>query len=64
MPRLGITAHDILVVDGALGANGVRRFVDLLVERLRAGKAEDVIDAVILAPRHRLRSRVMPVAAE
>ena len=64
VPRLGVTAHDILVVDGALGANGVRRFVHLLRQGLRAGKAEDVIHAVILAPRHRLRSRVMPVASK
>ncbi len=35
-----------------------------LRQGLRAGKTENVIDAVILAPSHRFRSRVMPVAAK
>jgi hypothetical protein len=64
MARLGIAAHDVLVVEGALDADSVRRLVDLPGQRLGSGKAEDVIDAVILAPGHRLGPRIMPVAAK
>lgn len=64
MARLGVAAHLRLVADGALGANGVGGLVDLSRERLRVGKAEDIIDAVVLAPGHCLRAGVMPVAPE
>ena len=59
-----IAAHDVLVADGALGANGVGSLVDFLRQRLRAGKAEHVVDVVVLAPGHRLGPGVMSVAAE
>jgi hypothetical protein len=64
MPRLGVTPHDIFVGECAFRANGVRCLVDLSRQRLRAGKAEDIVDAVRLTPRHRLGPRVMPVAPE
>ena len=47
--RLGVATHDVFVADGALGANGVGGLVDLSRERLRAGKAEYVIDVVLFA---------------
>ncbi len=31
-------------------------------ERLGTGQTEDVVDAVVLAPRHRLRPSIVPVA--
>jgi hypothetical protein len=60
MARLGIAAHDVLVIEGALAADSVRHLVDFLGQRLGSGKAEDVIDA----PGHRLGPRIMPVAAK
>ena len=62
--RFGEAAHDILVVERALGAHGVGRFIDFLAERLRAWKSEHIVDAVVLAPSHRLGPSVMAVAAE
>jgi len=62
--RLGVATHDVFVADGALGANGVGGLVDLSRERLRAGKAEYVIDVVLFAPGHCLRAGVMPIAPE
>ena len=41
---------------------GVRRFIDLLRQGLRAGQAEHIIDAIVFAPCHRLGPRVMAVA--
>ncbi len=64
MARLGIAAHDVLVIEGALDADSVRRLVDFLGQRLGSGKAEDVIDAVIFTPGHRLGPRIVPIAAK
>ena len=64
MPRLGVTPHDIFVVERTFRANGVGRLVDLSRRRPCAGKAKNIVDAVRLTPRHRLGSRVMPVAPE
>ena len=64
MARLGEAAHDVLVADCALGPHGVGRLVDFPGERLGSGKAEHVVDAVFLAPGHRLGPRVVPVAAK
>ncbi len=64
MARLGEAAHDVLVAYGALGAHGVGRLVDFPGERLGSGKAEHVVEAVFLAPAHRLGPGVVAVAAE
>jgi len=64
MSRLGVTPHAIFVVERAFSANGVRRLIDLSRQRLCAGKAEDIVDAIRLTPRHRLGPRVMPIAPE
>jgi len=44
--RLGVASDDVFVAEGALGAHGVGGGVDLSRERLRAGKAEDIVDAL------------------
>src|SRR6476646_7420019 len=59
---LGIAAQNRQVLDGASGADVVSDLVDFSGERLGAGQAEDVVDAVVLAPRHRLRPSIVPVA--
>jgi hypothetical protein len=64
MLGLGIAAHHRLVVDRSFGSNRVGRLVDLSGERLGAGQAKDVVDAVLLTPGHRLGAGVMAVAAE
>ena len=46
MPRLGITAHDRLAGQSALGADSVRRLVDLPRQRLRAGQSESRRSAI------------------
>src|SRR5450432_168173 len=46
MAGLGIAAHHGLVVDRAFGSNRVGGLVDLSGERLGAGQAEDIVDAV------------------
>jgi hypothetical protein len=61
---LGIAAHHGLIVDRAFGSNGVGGLVDLSCERLGAGQAKDVVDAVLLTPGRRLGAGVMAVAAE
>jgi hypothetical protein len=62
--RLVIAAQNSQVLDGASGADVVGDLVDFSGERLGAGQTEDVVDAVVLAPRHRLRPSIVPVAAE
>src|SRR6478736_2220421 len=62
--RLGIAAQNRQVLDGASGADVVGDLVDFSGERLGAGQAKDVVDAVVLAPRHRLRPSIVPVATE
>src|SRR5664280_2453884 len=62
--RLGIAAQNSQVLDGASGADVVGDLVDFFGERLGAGQTEDVVDAVVLAPRHRLRPGIVPVATE
>lgn len=61
---LGEAAHGVLVLDRALDADVVGDFLDLGSERLRAGEAEDVIDAVRLAPVHDLGPAIVAVAAD
>ena len=62
--RFGVAAHDGLVRQSALGAHRIRRLVDFLRQRLRAGQSEDVIDVVGLAPFHRLGPGIVAVAPE
>jgi hypothetical protein len=50
MPGLGIAAHHRLVVDCSFGSNCVGDLVDLSGQRLGAGQAKDVVDAVLLTP--------------
>src|SRR5712672_3893911 len=50
---LGIAAQNSQVLDGASCADVVGDLVDFSGERLGTGKAEDVVDAVVLAPRHK-----------
>jgi hypothetical protein len=64
MPGLGIAAHHRLVVDCLFGSNCVGDLVDLSGQRLGAGQAKDVVDAVLLTPGHRLGAGVMAVATE
>src|SRR5258707_10081008 len=62
--RLGIAAQNRQVLDGASRADVVSDLVDFSGERLGTGQTEDVVDAVVLAPRHRLRPRIVPVPPE
>src|SRR6188472_370422 len=62
--RLGIAAQNRQVLDGASRTNIVGNLVDFSGERLGTGQTEDVVDAVVLAPRHRLRPSIVPVATE
>src|SRR5713101_9822168 len=61
---LGIAAQNSQILDGASCADVVGDLVDFSGERLGARQAEDVVDAVVLAPRHRLRPSIVPVATE
>src|ERR1019366_260084 len=61
---LGIAAQNSQVLDGASRADVVGDLVDFSGERLGTGQTEDVVDAVVLAPCHRLRPSIVPVAAE
>src|SRR5450756_1866284 len=62
--RLGIAAQNRQVLDGASRADVVSDLVDFSGERLGPGQTEDVVDAVVLAPRHGLRPSIVPVATE
>src|SRR5471030_2638883 len=62
--RLGIAAQNSQVFDGASRADVVSDLVDFSGEWLGTGQTEDVVDAVVLAPRHRLRPSIVPVATE
>ena len=64
VPRLRIAAHGIFVADGGLGSHGVGGFVDLSRQRPCSGQAEDAIEAIALAPAHRLGARIMPLATK
>ena len=64
MAGLGVAAHHGLARHRAFGSHRIADLVHLPGERLGAGEAEHVIDAVMLAPAHRLRAGVMAVAAE
>src|SRR5258708_37350051 len=62
--RLGIAAQNRQVLGGASRADVVGDLVDFSGERLGARQAEDVVDAGVLEPRHRLRPSIVPVATE
>src|SRR4029077_17887312 len=62
--RLGIAAQNSQVLDGASRADVVGNLVDFFGERLGTGQTEEVVNAVVLAPRHRLRPSIVPVATE
>src|ERR1035437_9038632 len=61
---LGIAAQNRQVLDGASRADVVSDLVDFSGERLGTGQTEDVVDAIVLAPRHGLRPSIVPVATE
>src|SRR5471030_2915781 len=61
---LGIAAQNSQVLDGASRADVVGDLVDFSGERLGARQTEDVVDTVVLAPRHRLRPSIVRVATE
>src|ERR1700732_3582073 len=61
---LGIAAQNSQVLDGASRADVVGDLVGFSGGRLGTGKTKDVVDAVVLAPRHRLRPSIVPVATE
>src|ERR1700694_6014245 len=61
---LVIAAQNSQVLDGASRADVVSGLVGFSGERLGTGQTEDVVDAVVLAPRHRLRPGIVPVATE
>jgi hypothetical protein len=52
------------MIEGASGADVVGSVLDSLGKYCIAGQTKDVIDAVFVAPRHHLRTAVMPVAAD
>src|SRR5271165_7517726 len=62
--RLGIAAQNSQVLDGASGADVVGDLVDFSGERLGTGQTENVVYAVVLAPRHGFRPGIVPVATE
>jgi hypothetical protein len=62
--RLGIAAQNRQVLDGASRADVAGDFVDFSGERLGIGQTEDVVDAIVLVPTHRLRPSIVPVATE
>ena len=64
MARLGVAAQNRQVLDGASRADIVGDLVNFSGEWLGAGQAEDVVDAVVLAPRHCLRPGIVPIATE
>ena len=64
MPDFGVVAYHGLIIDSALRAYSVGGVLDLPRQRLRARQAEDVLQAVGLAPRHRFGPRIMAVAPE
>ena len=64
MAGLGIAAQNGQVLDRASRADVVGDLVGFSGERLGPGQTEDVVDAVVLAPRHRLRPSIVPVATE
>src|SRR6476469_4683512 len=57
--RLGIAAQNSQVLDGESRADVVSDLVDFSGERLGTGQTEDVVDAIVLAPRHRLRPSIV-----
>src|ERR1035438_3283330 len=61
---LGIAAQNRQVLDGAARADVGGDLVDFSGEWLGTGQTEDVVDAVVLAPRHRLRPSIVPVTTE
>ena len=60
----GEAAQAGLLVERAAGADVVGGFIDQPVEHGVAGQAKDEVDAVLLAPVHRLGAAVMAVAAD
>ena len=57
-------AHGVRVPQRAFDADLIGLVVDLLGQRPGAGQAEQVIDAIVLAPSHRLGPGVMAIAPE
>jgi len=60
----GIAAHGRSVRQRAFGAHRVGGLIDFLRQRLGTGQSENKVDAVGLAPVHRLGSRVVAVASK
>ena len=64
MRGLGEAAHRVLVLDGALDADRIGDVLELVGQRLGAGEAEDIVDAVRLAEVHDLGPAIVAVAAD
>src|SRR6202040_2659140 len=62
--RLGKAAQNLSLVHGTAHPDIVGGGVDQAVEHNIAGEPENVVDAVVLAPRHPLFAAVMAVAAD
>src|SRR4029079_14142312 len=62
--RLGKAAQNLSLVHGPAHPDIVGGGVDPAVEHNIAGGPENVVDAVVLAPRHRLFATVMAVATD
>ena len=60
----GKAAHNIKILNGALGADGIGFVLHLLAERFGASQAEDVRDALALTPTHDFRAGIVTVPAE
>src|SRR5258706_7432251 len=62
--RLGIAAQNRQVLDGASRADIVGDLVDFSGERLGTRQTGDIVDALVLAPRHRLPPSIVALATE
>src|SRR4029077_9478983 len=62
--RLGKAAQNLSLVHGTAHPDIVDGGVDQAIEHNIAGEPENVVDAIVLAPRHRLFAAVMAVAAD
>src|ERR1700733_3073772 len=61
---LGIAAQNRQGLDGASRAGVGGGLVGFFGGGVGTGQTEDVVDAVVLTPRHRLRPSIVPVATE
>jgi hypothetical protein len=61
---LGKAAHGVPVLQGTMGAHSIGDGFHLGSQRLGAGQAEDIVDAIVLQAVYHLRSPIMAVATD